>query len=99
MFSHGSHKKMARLENEPRASLLVAREVGEPEAWVAADGVVSITEENVVPLMERLAARYWVDEDPAAAQAQAETVDVWRKAAADLRVLAIVLEEIKSYGV
>lgn len=56
MFSHASHKKMARLENDPRASLLVAREVGEPEGWIAVDGVVSITEEGVVPLMERLVA-------------------------------------------
>ena len=29
MFSHASHKKIARLEHDPRASLLVAREVGE----------------------------------------------------------------------
>ena len=99
MFSHASHKKMARLENDPRASLLVAREVGEPEAWVAVDGVVSIAEEGVVPLMERLAARYWVDEDPAVAKAHAEVVDLWRRAAADLRALTIVPEEIRSYGV
>ena len=97
MFSSASHKKMARLENDPRASLLVAREVGEPEAWVAVDGVVAITEEGVVPLMERLAARYWVDEDPAVAKAHAETVELWRKAAAHLRVLTIVPDEIRSY--
>jgi PPOX class probable F420-dependent enzyme len=99
MFSHASHKKIARLENDPRASLLVARELGEPEAWVAVDGVVSISEEGVVPLMERLAARYWVDEDPAAARAHAEVVDLWRGAAADLRVLTIVPDEVRSYGV
>ena len=97
MFSSASHKKIARLENDPRASLLVAREAGEPEAWVAVDGVVSISEEGVVPLMERLAARYWVDEDPAVARAHAETVDMWRRAAAQLRVLTIVPEEIRSY--
>ena len=97
MFSSVSHKKIARLENDPRASLLVAREVGEPEAWVAVDGVVSISEEGVVPLMERLAARYWVDEDPAIARAHAETVGSWRRAAAQLRVLTIVPEEIRSY--
>lgn len=97
MFSSASHKKIARLENDPRASLLVAREVGEPEAWVAVDGVVSIGEEGVVRLMERLAARYWVDEDPAVAKAHAETVDMWCRAAARLRVLTIVPEEIRSY--
>ena len=99
MFSHASHKKIARLENDPRASLLVAREVGELEAWVAVDGVVLITEEKegVVPPMERLAARYWVDEDPAVAKAHAETVEMWRKAVADLRVLTIEPEEIRSY--
>ncbi|MXW03387.1 MAG: pyridoxamine 5'-phosphate oxidase family protein [Holophagales bacterium] len=97
MFSSASHKKIARLENDPRASLLVAREVGEPEAWVAVDGVVSIGEEDVVPLMERLAGRYWVDGDPAIARAHAETVESWRRAAAQLRVLTIVPEEIRSY--
>ena len=51
------------------------------EAWVAVDGVVSISEDGVVPLMERLAARYWVDEDPAVAKAHAETVESWRQAA------------------
>jgi PPOX class probable F420-dependent enzyme len=99
MFSHASHKKMARLENDPRASLLVAREVGEPEAWVAVDGVVSIERDGVVPLMERLVERYWVDEDPAVAKAHAEMVEMWRRAAADLRVLAIVPDAIRSYGV
>ncbi len=97
MFSSASHKKIARLENDPRASLLVAREVGEPEAWVAVDGVVTIGEEGVVPLMERLAARYWVDEDPAVAAAHAETVETWRRAAAQLRVLTIEPDEIRSY--
>lgn len=97
MFSIVSQRKFARLENDPRASLLVAREVGEPEAWVAVDGVVSISEEGVVPLMERLAARYWVDEDAAIAKAHAETVASWRQAAAQLRVLTIVPEEIRSY--
>lgn len=95
MFSLASHKKIARLENDPRASLLVAREVGEPETWVAVDGVVSITEEGVVPLMERLAAR---DEDAAVAKAHAEVVDLWRRAAAELRLLTIVPDEIRSYG-
>ena len=97
MFSLVSHK-MTRLENDPRASLLVAREVGEPEAWVAVDGVVAITEEEgVVLLMDRLAARYWVDEDPAVAKAHAETLELWRRAAADLRVLTIEPEKIRSY--
>ena len=97
MFSHASHKKMARLKNDPRASLLVARQVGEPEAWVAVDGVVSLTEEGVVPLMERLAARYWVEEDPAVAKAHAETVESWSEAAAHLCVLTIVPDETRSY--
>ncbi|MCY3932880.1 MAG: pyridoxamine 5'-phosphate oxidase family protein [Acidobacteria bacterium] len=98
MFSSASHKKIDRLENDPRASLLVAREVGEPEAWVAVDGVVSISQEGVVPLMERLAGRYWVDEDPALARAHAETVESWRQAAAQLRVLTIAPDEIRSYS-
>ena len=96
MFSTVSHKKIARLENDPRASLLVARPAGEPEAWVAVDGVVSISDDGVVPLFERLAARYWVDEDPAVARAHAETVESWRRAAAQLRVLVIEPDEIRS---
>ena len=97
IFSFASHRKIARIENDPRASLLVAAEVGEHEAWVAVDGPVSITDEGAVPLLERLAARYWVDDDPAVAKAHAETLEAWGQAAADFRVLTIVPDEIRSY--
>jgi general stress protein 26 len=39
MFTSQMSPKMRRLEKDPRVSLLVARPAGEPEEWVAIDGM------------------------------------------------------------
>ena len=57
-------QKVKRLRNDPRASLLVANDVGEPEAWLAFDGELKIAEEGGGDLALRLANRYWDLEDP-----------------------------------
>ena len=53
----------------PRASLLVANEVGEPEHWILFVGSAAVHADGAVELPERLAERYWDLGDPARAAA------------------------------
>ncbi len=57
-------RKVKRLRDDPRASLLVVNDVGEPEAWLAFDGDLKIAEEGGGDLALRLAKRYWDLEHP-----------------------------------
>jgi len=59
LFSARDVAKVRRLRADPRASIVVAAPVGEPERWVSAAGRVSIEADGAQELAERLAARYW----------------------------------------
>ncbi len=60
MFSAPGVPKIKRLQNDPRAMVLVTNRVGEVEAWVSFEGEVEICEdEDAWPLVERVAPRYW----------------------------------------
>ena len=61
--SRESHK-VRRLRQDPRASLLVTNDVGEPEAWLAFDGELKLADEGGGDLALQLAERYWDLEDP-----------------------------------
>jgi PPOX class probable F420-dependent enzyme len=93
IFSSVVSPKMKRLARDPRASLLVVNDPSEKESWVAFDGVVSIQEEGGLELAELLASRYWDLSEPI----RQETLELWRKAAAALRVLELQPERIRSY--
>src|SRR5262245_14749444 len=84
-FSFAAAPKVARLRKRPRASLLVVNDVNEPEAWVAFDGDVSISNEGVMVLAERLAARYWDLNDPARTKELAS----WRNMASRFCLLTL----------
>ncbi len=86
IFSSGRSGKIARLKRDPRASLLVANSVGEPEAWVAFDGEMTIKTDGAFELAERLAGRYW---DVTDAERRA-TLNLWRRIAPSLRLLELV---------
>jgi PPOX class probable F420-dependent enzyme len=92
VFASATSGKVRRLERNPHASLLVANNVGEPEAWVAFDGAVTITAEGASELAERLAERYW-DMSDAAHRA---TVESWRQHAAGLRLLTLLPSAIRT---
>ena len=92
VFTSVLSEKIRRLERDPRASLLVVNHVGEPEAWVAFDGSVTIRRDGAFELAERLAQRYWVLAD---AGHQAE-LGRWRTAAGALRVLELIPARIRS---
>src|SRR4029453_13710558 len=84
-FSFASAPKVARLRRRPRASLLVVNDVNEPEAGVAFDGGVAISNEGVMDLAERLAARYWDLSDPA----RAKELTSWRNMASRFCLLTL----------
>ena len=93
-FTSVNSPKVARLQQDRRASLLITNIVGEPEAWVAIDSNVRIEEEGAAELARRLADRYWdmSDDDHRA------TVDMWTRAGSMLRVLVFEPTAIRSYG-
>ncbi|MEX0750177.1 MAG: hypothetical protein WD359_05150, partial [Dehalococcoidia bacterium] len=72
---------------------LAANNISEPEAWVAFDGTVTISDSVVFELAERMAHRYWDIEQ----QERRATVDSWREAAPNLRVLSMSPARIRSY--
>jgi PPOX class probable F420-dependent enzyme len=91
-FSFATAPKVARLRRHPRASMLVVNDVGEPEAWVAFDGDVTVGTGDVMELAERLAARYWDLQDPA----RANELSGWRAAAANFCLLTLKPVRIRS---
>ena len=93
VFTSVLSPKVKRLQADPRASLLVVNHQEEQESWVSFDGAVSIHDEGGLELAEELAARYWDLSDPS----RQETLALWRKAAAVLRVLELRPERIRSY--
>ncbi len=93
MFTTAGSRKIERLAQDARASLLVAARIDEPEAWVAIDGRIDVLEEGAADLAERLAERYWDMDDPA----KRATVDMWRRAAAMLHVLELIPTAVRSY--
>lgn len=59
LFSGADALKVRRYRADPRAALLAANAVGEPEHWVSVTGRVTIEEDGAGDLAARLAARYW----------------------------------------
>ena len=92
LFSFANAPKVARLRNHPRASLLVVNHVHQKEGWVAFDGAVTISGDGVMPLAERLAARYWDLGDPA----RAKELALWRAMASRACVLTLRPERIRT---
>jgi general stress protein 26 len=64
LFTGPGTRKVRRLREDPRASIVVAAPAGEPEHWVAVSGTVTLTTEGAHDLAARLAARYWDLDDP-----------------------------------
>lgn len=92
VFTSARSGKVSRLQRDARASLIVANSVGEREAWVAFDGVVSIKEEGAIELAGRLARRYWDVTDAR----RRETLALWRKGASALRLLELTPHAIRT---
>jgi nitroimidazol reductase NimA-like FMN-containing flavoprotein (pyridoxamine 5'-phosphate oxidase superfamily) len=67
LFTSPGSRKARRVRATPRASLVVANHVGEPENWVAVTGPARIETDGAHDLAKRLAERYWDLSNPALA--------------------------------
>ena len=92
MFSFKRAPKVRRLRAHPRASLVAVNHIGEPEAWVAFDGDVAISDEGAMALAERLAPRYWDLSDAYHAKELAD----WRAHASRFCLLTLTPERIRT---
>lgn len=92
IFSFASAARVRRLREAPRASIVVAAPVGEPEQWVSLEGSVTIHEEGAYELAERLAGRYYAEEPE-----KLSLLDEWR----DAGLVRIVLtpERVQRYAI
>jgi PPOX class probable F420-dependent enzyme len=93
IFSSVTSPKLRRIGRDPRATLLAPNHIDEPEAWVAFDGEIAVSEHGAFELAERMAQRYWDMTNP---ERQA-TVASWREAAPHLRVLSMRPSRVRSY--
>ncbi len=94
VFTNAGSSKVGRLERDPRVSLLIVNNVGEPEYWVAIDGQVEIREDGATELAKRLADRYW----DMANEEHRNVVATWVAESATLRLLEITPTRIRTYG-
>lgn len=92
IFSDASSLKVRRLRAHPRASLVAANEVGEPEYWVSVTGPVTVVPDGARELADRLARRYWDLSVPALAAARAGMLED------DLVRIIIHPESVRRYG-
>lgn len=93
VFTSTGSPKVAKLERDSRASLLVTNRVGEPEYWVRIDATVTILDTGAAELAQRLADRYW---DMSNEEHQ-QTVETWMEEAANLRLLEFTPTRIQTY--
>ncbi|MEE3852198.1 pyridoxamine 5'-phosphate oxidase family protein [Gordonia sp. LSe1-13] len=68
LFTEPDALKVRRLGRDPRASIVVAAPVGEPERWVSVAGSTTVESDGAHELVARLAARYWDLDDPVRAR-------------------------------
>ncbi len=93
VFSGANSPKMRHLRRDPVAHLLVANQLGEPEAWVSLTANVEFG--AVDPgWLEALAARYWVLDDAD----QRAVVDAWLASLDELVLLTLRPTELRHYG-
>lgn len=93
IFADGGSSKLTHIANDARITVLVVNDVGEPEAWVAFDGLATVSSSGGFDLAEKLASRYW----DLASPDTAEVIEQWRASAADFMKISIVPSKIRSY--
>ena len=85
LFSFASTPRVARVQETPRASIVVSAPVGEPEQWVSID-------DGAFELADRLARLYYAGEPEKLA-----VLDEWRDA--DLVRLVITPARVQRYSI
>lgn len=95
MFAGRNSPKVKQLLNNPNISVLVTNQVREPEAWVAFDGKVVITDfepEDWSALLDRVAPKYWDLNEGA----HAKNIEAWRAGPEAFVSLNLLPEAIRS---
>jgi PPOX class probable F420-dependent enzyme len=92
LFTSGTSRKAKRIAAEPRVALSVEEAVGMPERWATIEGVCSISDDGTVPLIERLARKYYE-----AAKAE-ETLKSWLAKPEMWVTLTITPSKLRSSG-
>jgi PPOX class probable F420-dependent enzyme len=92
LFSLATSPKVRRVRRDPRASLVAANALGEPENWIAISGTATVEEDGAGDLATRLGARYWDLDDPEKAAALTSMVE------AELVRIVIRPERVSRYG-
>ncbi|MFN8617607.1 MAG: PPOX class F420-dependent oxidoreductase [Dehalococcoidia bacterium] len=92
VFTSRTSRKARRLAEEPRVALSVEEPVGVHERWVTIEGICSISDEGTVPLIERLARRYY---GPKQAE---ETIRSWTAKPEQWVTLTITPTKVRSVG-
>ena len=93
LFTSRGSRKARRIVTTPRASLVAANEVGEPEYWVAVTGTAAVEADGAQELSMRLAEHYWDLSDPALA-----AVDGGWRSDPDLVRIVIQADHIARYA-
>ncbi len=90
VFTSRGSRKAKRIAADPRVALSVEEPVGVPERWVTIEGICAISDDGVVPLIERLARRYY---EPQKAE---EAIRDWTKNEGMWVVLTVTPGKIRS---
>lgn len=92
MFTSRGSRKARRIAADPRVALSVGEPVGVPERWVTLEGQVAVSDDGAVPLIERLARRYYEG-----SKAE-ETITAWTARPEMWIVLTLTPGKIRSSG-
>lgn len=91
MFAEKSSGKVKRLQNDSRASVLVINHPEEPEAWVAFDGNIALSDEGGLEMAERVFDHYYPQGDKRRA-----ALGSWREMKGAWRLLELKPDAIRT---
>ncbi len=92
MFAGKETPKINRIKRDARASVLVTNAVGEPEAWVAFDGLIDLNDDGGIELATRLADQYWNMDD----ERLRSVLTSWQQAPDEFCLLTLRPEKIRT---
>ncbi len=92
MFAGKETPKINRIKRDARASVLVTNAVGEPEAWVAFDGLIDLNDDGGIELAARLVDQYWNMDD----ERLRSVLTSWQQAPDEFCLLTLRPEKIRT---
>ncbi|MEC8867275.1 MAG: pyridoxamine 5'-phosphate oxidase family protein [Pseudomonadota bacterium] len=92
MFAGKETPKIDRIKRDASASVLVTNAVGEPEAWVAFDGLIDLNDDGGIELATRLVDQYWNMDD----ERLRSVLTSWQQAPDEFCLLTLRPEKIRT---